>query len=75
MTYIHPLRAETSHSLEDLLGAMDDKDRERERERDRERERERTLYCQGNLMLLQMFVPFAGTDIQQPDDAGDFAPE
>ena len=51
-TYLHQLCADIGCSLEDLPGAMDNRDREREREREREGERERERErkrSQGNL--------------------------
>ena len=61
-TYIHLLFfADTGCTLEDILGAIEDKDRLRRRERKRERkkERERTPSSQCDLvMLIMMMVKF-----------------
>ena len=50
--YLHQLCADTECSLEDLLGAMDDKDRWRERER--ERESHENPHCQRDLIIMMM---------------------
>ena len=53
-TYLHQLCADTGCSLEDLLGAMDDRDRWRERERERERVRE--IHADAESIDLFVFV-------------------
>ena len=47
-TYLHQLCGDTGYNLEELLGAMDD----RERWRERERESQEYPYCQSNLMIM-----------------------
>ena len=50
-TYIQQLCADTGCNLEDLLGAIDDRDWWRERERERERESQRDPCWQCDMMM------------------------
>ena len=53
--YLHQLCADTWCTLEDLPGAMDDRERWGERERERERERQGNQYVQYDLTMMIIY--------------------